>query len=341
MLRTSSCSRTRHISDATDDLGYLRKLPYIARQTRISGTIRHYASVPGKRFKAIANPVGVKITVTGQGRRYETFTDENGVYEIVGIPPGKYRVAAQVPPRLKSGSNNPATEVDVINGGCAGADIGFESMGVISGRIIDHEGKPVLGIEVELIMAEKANSIVGLDEVLSVRSNEEGYYELVNLPAGSFLIGVNLGRKPTGKAPYPRTFYPGVTEPNRGLTVALAEGDKVENINIHLPSRLETRTIEGVALFSDGTPLRRGQVSFEYPDEQRGRKFYATTRTDKNGRFSITVVKGTTGIIQADHVRLHDSKGIIKLYSEPIPVDVQTDIRGLKVIIPSQIENDK
>ena len=82
------CDHSTLLERAADDLLYLRHLPASAQKTRISGEVRNGAS---------KSMMGIKIKVTDGQKVYETFTDKDGVYELVGLPPRKYSVEPDVP----------------------------------------------------------------------------------------------------------------------------------------------------------------------------------------------------------------------------------------------------
>jgi hypothetical protein len=46
------------------------------------------------------NVAGRKIRIVGASGTYETKTDENGIFEIYDLPPGKYRLEPEIPAGL-------------------------------------------------------------------------------------------------------------------------------------------------------------------------------------------------------------------------------------------------
>jgi hypothetical protein len=90
----SFCGRSRSVEDAAEDLLYLDKMDQVAGKTRVSG--RYAGGFYGLKLKV----AGRKIRLVGASASYETATDENGVFEIYGVPPGDYRLEPELPPGL-------------------------------------------------------------------------------------------------------------------------------------------------------------------------------------------------------------------------------------------------
>lgn len=129
---TQSCDRNSLVEYAADDLLYLQGLPASAQKTRIAGELVRYEDDPVAGPRRVKSITGAKIKITGEGRTYEVYTNENGVYEIYGLPPGKYVVEPESLAGLKVGDPLNYGEQDDSDGGppklvltekgCAGAD---------------------------------------------------------------------------------------------------------------------------------------------------------------------------------------------------------------------------
>jgi len=85
-----TCGRSSQVDYAGDDLLYLRNLTKVKDKTRISGTLQF-------RHDAGESVSGRKVRIVGAKRTYELKTDDNGVYEIYDLPPGRYFVEPEVP----------------------------------------------------------------------------------------------------------------------------------------------------------------------------------------------------------------------------------------------------
>lgn len=90
----SFCGRSTSVERATEDLLYLDKLDQVRGKTRVSG--RYERGFYGGELKV----AGWKVRIVGESDTYETISDENGVFEIYGVPAGNYRLVPELPPGL-------------------------------------------------------------------------------------------------------------------------------------------------------------------------------------------------------------------------------------------------
>jgi hypothetical protein len=98
-LTTGICSRTQPLSEAADDLAYLRSLPLTGAQgATIFGSVHHrdkdIATKPGVTMMAPVGSLGVVMDCGGAA--YRGTTDADGRFKISGVPVGSCT------PRLES-----------------------------------------------------------------------------------------------------------------------------------------------------------------------------------------------------------------------------------------------
>lgn len=108
---TEECSGTKLYSKASEDLDYILELPGSATKTRISGTVY--------RERSHQTLSGIKVVIAGENKRYEVFTNSDGVYKVLGLPAGEYLFWAVLP-------DNRITldrYVQIPVGGCVTEDI--------------------------------------------------------------------------------------------------------------------------------------------------------------------------------------------------------------------------
>lgn len=89
LLSVSFCERSRRVEVAKEDLVYLDNIEKFRGKTRISGVYGTNTSVFNRSNK--------KIRIVGENQTYEIVTDEDGLYEIYDLPPGKYRLEPDIP----------------------------------------------------------------------------------------------------------------------------------------------------------------------------------------------------------------------------------------------------
>ena len=92
VLYGNTCSRTRHISWAQEDLKYLDGLARAPRGSRIFGSVLSMYGSDGSQ-KVFA---GARVDVAGEGVSRSAKTDRQGRYQVRGLPPGKYAISTKV-----------------------------------------------------------------------------------------------------------------------------------------------------------------------------------------------------------------------------------------------------
>lgn len=332
MLHTSICSRTAAVSMASDDLDFLRGLPESALKSRISGTVSRYTNENDKAgFRTIQLLSSVRVIVSGQGKRYEAVTNNDGVYQLVGLPPGSYKVEADLPGNL----SHPTRSVNLAQGDCAQADILTESSGGISGRIVDNEGNPVVGIRLDLIPVDVIDLINASRRVMlshSESTDKEGRYKFENIPPGKYYFGFDLVYETRTDYPYPRTYFPGASDRAQATVLNLGDGERLTGVDLSLLPRIPIRTIRGVLLWPDGRPVSRAQILLkDAADIEKDYRIYATAEVDEKGQFSI---KGFEGV----ECWLHawTMEGIRFLRAEPVKIQVDNGIQSVRLTIKEQ-----
>jgi hypothetical protein len=110
------CSRTRPLTEASDDLAYLKTALEPSAAGRVFGSVKYQ----GTRATDTDRPVArVPVTLRGVGREWKTTTDEAGAYEF-RVPAGRYQVHVDVAPAERAYGTASIELADVR--GCAAAD---------------------------------------------------------------------------------------------------------------------------------------------------------------------------------------------------------------------------
>ena len=110
------CSRTRPLTEASDDLAYLKTALQPSEAGRVFGSIKYQST----RAAVPERPVPrVPVTLRGAGREWKTTTDDAGAYEF-RVPAGRYEVHVDVAPTERAYGNTSIELADVR--GCAAAN---------------------------------------------------------------------------------------------------------------------------------------------------------------------------------------------------------------------------
>lgn len=306
---------TGKVEDAADDLSFLEKMDQVRGKTRISGTLISYQwsiSDGGANFNKLA---GRKVRIIGEKKTYEAVTNQDGVYEIYGLPPGQYTVKPEVQKGWEiasawggGGSGNSEEgerfQVTLKSGRHAYFDFFFKVDNRIRGRVLDTSGRPMKSVCVDLLPTQDK---VSEHFERTDCTNEDGRFEIDEIPFGSYLIVVNKDARISSDEPFQRFYYPDVYEREKAMVITIIEGDDLEAIDIHIPEMKEVVTVEGVFLSSDGKPVTQAGIYFKAENTDELVEGDDFTRTDENGKFSLRVLKGLSGELFGE-VTLNESE---------------------------------
>jgi 5-hydroxyisourate hydrolase-like protein (transthyretin family) len=274
---------------------------------------------------------GITVKIEGERRTYDALTDSDGNYELMGLEPGKYKVRAVLADYYYEDEYS-IREIEVNDRGCAREDFVAHNDSRIAGRIVDEEGRGVPELNVELIPVNSPDTMQlnGIDETWT---DEAGQYDIDKIAPGRYLLGINITSSPTRKHPYPRTFYPGVTERSQATVINIALGQKLADINIQLSTKLNERRVQGFAVWPDGRPAANVDIHLEDVNRPGWCVNECGTKTDAQGRFTLQGFEGYTYVVQA----LADkSPGVMKpepFYGQSSPIKLVSNVVGLKVVI--------
>ena len=102
-LFSGICQRIKLLSQADDDLAYFQSLPPPGSGGILYGNLN------------MPNPDKIKIMIEGEGKQIETWAGKDGNYRVSGLPPGQYKVTADLPKHIP---HYPYYTVHVIDRAC-------------------------------------------------------------------------------------------------------------------------------------------------------------------------------------------------------------------------------
>ena len=297
-----TCGRSNFVEHAADDLLYLTNLNKVRNKTRVSGTLRFY-------YETGESLAGRSIRIVGAKRTVELKTDNNGVYEVYDLPPGRYFVEPEIPKGWKVGrfflDYSPSLDRSTKEGSSqripivleankhAGLDIMFKIDNAVRGHIYDPMGQPMNDVCLKLVPADGTKG-----PYLADCTENGGAFEIDEIPPGDYLLVVNDDGKKTSTEPFGTFYYPNAVKREEAAVFNINIGERVEDLEIYPTIEMKTITVEGVLLYSDGKPVVDEWVSFTSAKQQSGEKDEqneTNVKTDEKGRFSIKIVQGAEG----------------------------------------------
>lgn len=272
------CSGTRRAESAADDIAWLRLWKKGDTRTRIQGLVidRFRRPLPGA--KVIARSGSGDLT---------TISDPSGAFSLEPVKPGKYDLSTKLAGYQMAW--NP--QIVVQEHACGYASLRMGASGVLSGMVADKNGKPVVGVEVDLaLMRGKEETFPPIHHE---SSHANGSFRYEDLPEGDYLIGVNLESQPDVDAPYAPTYAPGVSDRQQAQVIHLAAGQKLSGIRLQLPPRMRLRTVHVQVKWPDGRSAG-SDVSIETDERQTSMIDFEDTKTDGSALVRCFAAKGCT-----------------------------------------------
>lgn len=330
-FHTNICTRSRPLAYAAEDLDYLRGLPRSNQGTRLSGTVVKYD------YEEIGSPSipelisGIKVIAEREnGQHFEAITNNEGFYKMVDLPPGRYKVRAEIPSYLSLEGEN-QNIVELPSKGCATADFLTRTDGRISGVLLDAQGQIVPETDVDLIPFELAGKVGDRRIGRYEKTDKAGRFEFTELKLGRYLLGVNIRSQPNGDNPFRRTYFPGVSNIAEAKVIVLGKGEKLKGYELRLPPRLPVRAIIGVFVWPNGKPVTKGMMTLKDTAESTGGQSLDFANVDSQGRFSLKALEGTEAWVHG-FVMIPVESGLDVMVAKPVRIVANSSLRPIKLI---------
>src|SRR3989442_7043794 len=242
-LHTSICTRTKSISEADNDLTYIRGLSKAKGGATISGEVMKY--LRDKQGTLANQPLaGVRVVIEGE-KKFEAVTDAKGQYRIDQLPAGEYTVKPVPPEHL--GACGPERKIMVADRGCAVARFWLDSNAQLSGRVLNPQGIAVAKAEIFMSEADKEQYQGHWD---AAYSDEEGRYTFKFIPPGRYILSIRFYGMTSQNQPFPKMFYPGVGEKSHAKVFAISEGQLID-YDLEVPPLPHEFDVHGRAVWSN------------------------------------------------------------------------------------------
>jgi len=301
-----------------------------------TATVSGRVTITGKPAPEIV--VGLRLNQPAQFSTFKATTDQDGKYQITDLPAGRYRVAPVAPVFVISDVNKSYGQNLIITEGdnIVGVDFDLVRGGVITGKITDADGHPVVEERVNLLAADYPRSgpspIPG-----SFQTDDRGIYRMFGIRPGRYKVsigeeslsvfdGFRAGRT------LPITFYPDVSDVAKATVVEVGEGTESTNIDITVSPAAKTFSVSGRVVDGEsGKPITNVTISLEkimIIDAHSSSGTGGGTNVRSNSYGEFTLEKLPTGKYEISIQPPPDSN----LKAESISFDlVDQDVSGLVI----------
>src|SRR5262249_28511042 len=226
-------------------------------ELKATGSVAGYVTVDGKPKS------GIEIEAQPQGPTSRSIvratTDKDGRFLLAGLGPGRYWIIPRSRIHVSAGRarvrQGPDSKDLILAEGEAveGIDFALETGGIITGRVTDAEGRPVVAEFVTLtqIIETERGGISRHYRSLN-ETDKSGVYRFYALPAGRYILSAGgpqdmfaRRRRADERPAYWRAFHPDVTDEAQAKVVELAAGTESVNVDIKLGLPIRLHSIAG------------------------------------------------------------------------------------------------
>jgi Carboxypeptidase regulatory-like domain len=270
-------------------------------------------------------------------------TDEGGRFRITGLAADIYYVIPLAPGFVYStdeGIGASGKSVKVSEGeNVENVDIEIYRSGVITGRVTDSRGQPVIEMQVQISRREEdgrwiPTSSYGASLEMYV-TDDRGVYRLYGLPVGRYLVSVGFpfsagavlnSRRGTF---YPQTFHPKAANESEAKVIEITEGAEIDGVDIIAPEPTPTRSISGRVINADtGQPVEGVEIVYNVKlDNARYINYWRPGITSRaNGEFSLkNMSPGKYALMASAH-------GESEFFSKLVACDSKDgDVNGVEI----------
>ena len=319
-LQTSICTRTRHVSNAAEDLAYARGLAKAKPVGKLTvQVVRFDRDKDGVGSQTAL--AGISVKIKGPETELNRTTDKNGTIVVSDLTAGDYEVSAAVPHGLTD--RGAPKKIKLAERGCGLVHLSLVVDGRLNGRVVSANGLPVPGAEIFLIAADSEKY---RGHWAASYSDEKGNYSFDRIPVGRYVLIIRFDGMTSQNRPFPTLYYPGVPDRAEAKVFTIDEGQRIENFELVMPPMPAEHTIEGVVVGTDGRPVTGARAG--YGSDSVSYRI----DVDERGRFSFKAYEGTTLSVNASR-ELAPGKHV---YSPGVAITVTAGLKPITLVLPDK-----
>lgn len=281
----------------------------------------------------------------GQQPLARTRTDTDGYYRIDQLPAGQFQVSVIAPPLVmaeQAGSSSAffgAGKSVLLAAGETANDVDIKLVrgAVITGRVTDADGKPVVEKRVNLQLIDQSGNPsrqfgVSQWNYQMGTTDDRGIYRIYGLAPGRYRVSVGSDGDifyQRSHSYYKLTYYGDTGDAAKATVVELQEGSEAANIDIRLGRAANTFVATGRVIDAEtGQPIQG--VRLGYGSSRPNQPFFPGMlgqRTNSRGEFRIEGLEpGRYGVAISSNFES------LNFFSDPLVFEIaDTDVTNLEL----------
>jgi protocatechuate 3,4-dioxygenase beta subunit len=235
-------------------------------------------------------------------------TDQDGVYRITNVAPGSYQVMTATPAYVPADASGRKSVVIAEDENVEGINFSLVRGGVITGKVTDADGRPVIQQQVEFYRAEGSEQQSQSQPRTqyperSAQTDDRGIYRSFGLLPGRYKV--SAGRSETSMTSfsmtpitYTQVFHPDVKDSAKATVIEVSEGSEATNVDITLGPTLQMFSASGRMINSEnGAPAPNIRFGLHRLLAQRTEYINSSGSSNARGEFTIEgLIPGKYGV---------------------------------------------
>jgi hypothetical protein len=255
-----------------------------------TSTISGKVTIGGKGLSGIVVvlAIGDQYRSNFQPTRFRATTDDDGIYRITNVPPGTYEVILASPVYVPTEGRK--SLIVGKNETVESIDIALKRGGVITGKVTDTDGRPVIE---EMVYVSAATTTQQRPYFRYIRTDDRGIYRAYGIPAGKYTVSAgkdthsSVGSRGASRRPQ-RTYHPSTVDPAAAIVIDVSDGSEATNVDITLGGPARTYSARGRIIDSEtDQPMPNTRVGLQafmqYATTARG----GVAESTKDGEFKV------------------------------------------------------
>lgn len=183
-----------------------------------------------------------EVTLTAGRQGQSTMTDAEGRFKFEALPPGRYSIQVSKTGYefIEGRGTASKSSLDLAQGGNQdGLRYVLRPLGLVTGRVVDADGDPVVGARLLLLrQGRRGGKVTWLPGPASASSDDRGEFRMFGIQSGRYVLAcAAAGGRPglivrTDRSGPVTVFYPDALEPDQAQILDVKAGSRLEGLTV-------------------------------------------------------------------------------------------------------------